>query len=231
MNKWLFLIFLFFPQHLSEHPPHLFVVWDVGQGLWSTIVSKKLCLHFDMGGEYFRHSAKLIQYCGHKKNQIALSHMDHDHIRFVQKINRRFDVCIVNKHQLPIHTSIKNIASCRQPKDLEQMYTSTFSYKNESHVYSWKNEILAPGDAYKKQERRLAQNNLTRIRFLLVGHHGSKTSSDKSFIASLPKLKQALVSARKPKYGHPHIFTRDVFKKNKIPLIETHVFGTLIYEY
>lgn len=231
MNKCLIFILFIIPQSLSEQAPQLFIIWDVGQGLWSTLVLQKMCVHFDMGGEYFRHNSNLTKHCAHKDNRVVLSHLDSDHVRFLQKIHRRFNICIINRHQFPKHKSIKSIASCHQPQYLQQLYISKFNYKNESHIYKWKNRILASGDAYKKQERQIKKKDLLDIEFLIVSHHGSRTSSEKKFISSFKNLKQALVSARKEKYGHPHKLTLSTFKKNHIPLIETDLYGTLIYEY
>lgn len=221
-------LLLFFPRTTSQASPRLFVVWDVGQGLWATAVLPHTCIHFDMGGENFTHSHILKKWCFQKNNALALSHLDKDHVRFIKKFSRSFNLCLINKDQFPKHKDVNALDTCKTIHGLQQIYRSNFTFKNESHIYSWNNTVLAPGDAYKKQERMIHQK--LSARFLLVGHHGSRTSSSDGWIRRLPSLQQALVSARKKKYGHPHINTVKTFKKYYVPLIETNNFGHLIYE-
>ncbi len=68
------------------------------------------------------------------------------------------------------------------------------------------------GDASKNIESNL---NIFDINILKVGHHGSKTSSDKEFIDKL-KPKIALISVGlKNKYKHPNQIVLDNLKDSK----------------
>ena len=73
-------------------------------------------------------------------------------------------------------------------------------------------KVLLMGDASKNIESKL---NIFDINILKVGHHGSKTSSDKEFIDKL-KPKIALISVGlKNKYKHPNQIVLDNLKASK----------------
>ena len=56
----------------------------------------------------------------------------------------------------------------------------------------------------EKEKDLLEQYNLKNIDFLKVGHHGSKTSSSKSFINEV-NPKYSIISVEKNnRYGHPN---------------------------
>lgn len=63
-------------------------VWNIGQGQWVTLSTPALCMHFDMGGEFFP-LKKVETLCQHKINIINLSHWDLDHINGLKKITSR----------------------------------------------------------------------------------------------------------------------------------------------
>ncbi|MCC6138753.1 MAG: hypothetical protein IT287_08980 [Bdellovibrionaceae bacterium] len=210
----------------------LFIVWDVGQGSWSTIVAQKTCVHFDMGGQVTPQYSLVLHHCKSKANYLALSHLDRDHVVFIKKFSSKLNICLIDKHLFPLNKVVPFIKKCNKtPTSLQRIATADFLERNDSHVYLWKEHTLITGDLPQHLELKLlpklAQN---KIRFLLVGHHGSKTSSHPRFIAKLSHLHQALVSAKQITYGHPHQLTRNTFKKNHVPLIETQAYGTLIYE-
>lgn len=196
------------------------------------MVTDKQCVHFDMGGERFPARALLTTYCKKKANILALSHLDADHVRFIRKAGRFLKLCLLDKGSFPKNKFTPRLPLCStMPSHLKLLHRSSFRLRNESHIYIWKNLVLVPGDAYKKQELGLlSSRDILSIRFLLVGHHGSKTSSHEHFVRKLKNLEQAIVSARRSKYGHPHAHTTATFRRLKAPVITTEDFGTLIYE-
>ena len=61
------------------------------------------------------------------------------------------------------------------------------------------------GDASKLTEEDIIKKyKLTKIDFLKVGHHGSKTSSSKEFINKINPKYSIISVGRKNKYGHPN---------------------------
>lgn len=54
-----------------------------------------------------------------------------------------------------------------------------------------------------KQLKDTIKEKLKNIQVIQIGHHGSKTSTSKEFLEYI-KVKNAIISAKKEKYGHPH---------------------------
>lgn len=228
----LFCIFLFYSIPTTPLPPTRLYVWNVGQGSWATVVNAADCLHIDIGGEYVPDAPLLLRECQEKSNSLILTHLDRDHIRFLAHFQKKLKVCVTGIHTLPQHPLLNRVPECaHSPTHLRLLQKSSFKQKNDSHIYLWNSILLIMGDSYHTAELNLLnKHELQHIRYLLVGHHGSRTSSHPRFVAQLPRLEQAVVSARHKKYGHPHAKTRGVFRQFKKPLIETQSFGTLIFE-
>lgn len=68
----------------------------------------------------------------------------------------------------------------------------------------------------EKEKDILDKYNISDIDVLKVGHHGSKTSSDKKFIYEI-KPKYSIISVRKNnRYGHPNKEVLDTLNDSKI---------------
>jgi hypothetical protein len=70
----LLILFLWFflspiPLKESDHKGEQFIIWNVGQGQWTTYDTLEICYHFDVGGEHFP-LKKIRQLCRHKQNEI-----------------------------------------------------------------------------------------------------------------------------------------------------------------
>lgn len=91
--------------------------------------------------------------------------------------------------------------------------------------------LLLPGDSTSKQEmfwsRRLSRNS---VRYLALGHHGSQTSTSMSLLQALPHLRQAIASARRAKYGHPHRRVSLRLKRAGVALLRTEDWGSIHFE-
>ena len=90
---------------------------------------------------------------------------------------------------------------------------------NSSVIYTELNnhKFLFMGDAGVDVEEDLIDKyNLQDIDVLKVGHHGSKTSSSKTFIDEI-KPKYSIISVGKNnRYGHPKEEVLDTLKNSKI---------------
>ncbi len=95
MNQFYLGIFLIFvcTQIAKENIANYFIVWNVGQGQWTTLVTFEECIHFDMGGERFP-LKKIEKFCNKKKNFTYLSHSDWDHINGLKKWK---NTCLMNR--------------------------------------------------------------------------------------------------------------------------------------
>lgn len=103
---------------------------------------------------------------------------------------------------------------------------------SQSLVYLINSSTLIPGDSPSKSEDIWGKQilNPAKIRILILGHHGSRTSTSIQLLAKLNLLKMLLVSARKHKYGHPHVETISKAKLYKYPLIKTESWGNIFIE-
>jgi len=92
-------------------------------------------------------------------------------------------------------------------------------------------EVMLTGDSPQSIEKYLVSIDGEKLEgdILKAGHHGSKTSSAKSFV-SFVNPEFAIISAGKDNgYGHPHKEVMDIFKQFNIKTINTADVGTIIF--
>lgn len=221
------------------------IIWNVGQGQWSTLVGKNTCDHFDMGGERnpLRRVKKL---CGDKANRIYLSHWDWDHISFALKAKftlknaclRLPPLGVSSPHKMKLLKAYRTCSASQMEdfplKELTHFSAADSSNKNSndlSHVLLVSEKFLIPGDSTTPQEKIWShRTTLQKVHFLLLGHHGSRTSSSEELLSQLPHLKVAIASARFAKYGHPHQEVVQRLKKYHVVLLKTEDWGNLWFE-
>jgi competence protein ComEC len=222
------------------------IVWNVGQGAWATEVSDHLCLHFDAGGERTA-LPHLSKFCESKPNLIFLSHADQDHICFAASLAQTFSSCV---ESLPVRLSFrkrKNLSpiplcdfSALAPPEQKLLPLKIFDGRNPtakklstndtSRVWISANGwFVIPGDSPKREEK-IWRNKIPhpeRIRILILGHHGSRTSTARETLEKLRFLKMAVSSARQARFGHPHAEVVALLKAHHIALIRTEDWGHL----
>ncbi len=218
------------------------IVWDVGQGQWVTHVLADKCLHFDIGGEigsYKYVDRQLKKNCFEKQNILFLSHWDFDHYFNITPLTKNFSsVCWairpdLNKQGPSIQKILDlNIAACPM-SDLDLIHIKSWiphsgRSSNDFSIVNASDQFLLPGDSTIKQEK-IWQNalDLQSIRILILGHHGSRTSTSAGLLQHLPHIEMAIASARLKKYGHPHKETLARLKQNKTPVLRTEDWGSL----
>lgn len=81
-------------------------------------------------------------------------------------------------------------------------------------------QLLYMGDASAETERKLLQQGIDTLKLsnmyvLKVGHHGSKTATSNEFIQKI-QPQNAVISALKKYYGHPHEQTINTLKENNV---------------
>lgn len=88
--------------------------------------------------------------------------------------------------------------------------------------------ILIPGDSPLSQEKKWSHSSVLKsTQGLILGHHGSKTSTSQELLDQLPNLKWAVASSRKKRFGHPHPEILRRLKKNKTPILKTEDWGSI----
>ncbi len=227
-----------------DHPVEL-IVWNVGQGQWATFSTNEACFHFDMGGEHADWK-KISSECGSKNNFAFFSHWDVDHLSFAQSAPRHLkNFCVAAKPRGPCLSQKKlqifsqlHLCSTDVPPwikeifDLPDSKTSHFSSNDYSRVFEINHWMIAQGDSPKKQERIWSRDIVASrsIRVIVLGHHGSRTSSSEEFLTSLPGLKMGISSARMARYGHPHQEVLDRLKDFGVACLRTEYWGNIHIE-
>ena len=246
---FLILFFLFWPQKLSDSAlKDEFIVWNVGQGQWTTWIHNLTCHHFDMGGE--RNPTKIVlKKCSGLKNEIYISHWDTDHFSFLPSYTRALSESCIHPPffgSIPqrLSKTLENLKTCvGLDSQIEQVFEGrptksqgTQQIKNpNSQVFLIKKAgILIPGDSTQAEEKLW----IPRIQPLkgalkydlkgwILGHHGSRSSTSLNSISHFSKIGWAVVSSRFKKYKHPHEKVVKLLNLKHIPLLKTEDWGHL----
>lgn len=232
-----FIISLF-PISLSHNVLPFLVVWNVGQGQFVTAVETHRCLHFDFGGEWW--PTEVLKMCGGKSNELYLSHWDTDHLNFAYRFKKLAILC---KHKLPqgnpsdhkrkMMASIKDCGTDRPSVDDVYSHVTKMNFHSPSRtanglsdVYLYK-DVLIPGDSPQKAERVWVKqlSQAVRARILILGHHGSRTSTSYELLESLTHLRLSVASQRRSRYGHPHADVLAKLRLRGTPLLLTEDWG------
>lgn len=249
--KILFIILILYP-YLIKDPKILneFIVWNVGQGQWTTWVRESTCIHFDVGGDNIPWDA-ILKKCRGKNNIINFSHKDMDHTIGAYPLFKKLSktTCLLTTITTPPYPEkLNEIPKCSfKNENLQTQITTLQLMDNEnsifkmadpptelspkdfnfhSHVYFVKNFII-PGDSTKKAEKYWVPQIKNKLNYtkLVLGHHGSKTSTSPLLMNTFSSLTQCISSAKKSKYGHPHEQTLLLLKQKKCPHLNTEIWG------
>lgn len=253
MQKINLFMTLFFLTHCPSYKlgdrveQNQFIIWNIGQGQWTSLVTRSECLHFDVGGE-FDLSKKVKKLCNEKLNKVFLSHWDWDHIGLLKKLKAKSpQICLASRPRGPTtphkerlldeilpcemkHSMTENVASLFKPSINDKMFlkNSKTSANHLSSVFWLKSEkILIPGDSTIEEEKQWTHEVSASTRGLVLGHHGSASSTSSMLLDHLPHLVWAVSSARFSRYGHPHKQVANRLAQKKIPLLRTEDWGTL----
>lgn len=91
-------------------------------------------------------------------------------------------------------------------------------------------KFLFTGDAPQSIERYLTSLDGTRLLsdVLKVGHHGSKTSSDRNFVSAVSPRIAVISAGARNSYGHPHKEVLDTLRVFDVEVLSTAREGTLL---
>lgn len=249
INFYFIFLILTFKFKYAETPTYIntWVVWNVGQGAWVTHIEPGECRHYDVGGEFgsFRTIKKtLIFHCGYKVNRLNLSHWDYDHFLNIPSLAKSVPrLCweyiptfFRNKKSAEKVLNL-NIPNCSIKDNLKDSFLklwvpSTAKDTNGSSTIFFEENVLMTGDSPIQQEKIWVREieDLAFTRILILGHHGSRTSTGRDLLSHLPNLKFVVASARYAKYKHPHQDTLSRLSKFKIPVLKTEDWGNIWFE-
>jgi competence protein ComEC len=226
-------------QRLALEPgPPRWVVWNVGQGLWTTEIRPEGCTHIDAGGE--RWPRRALRRSCRGPQRFFLSHEDWDHIGGLSWIRSWAPRACVDARPGPKlsvrkKTLLATFARCPPNRDRalrEIAAGSGKSANSRSRVWLLRERFLLPGDSPTTRERQwLRRLPLAgSLRVLVLGHHGSRTSTSAELLNSLPAVRMGIASARSARYGHPHREVVARLQRARIALVRTEDWGHLVFE-
>ena len=226
-------------------PNKYMLMIDVGQGDSIFLHNDKYNMLIDTGGKIHGNSnlaentlIPLFKSFGIRKlDYLVLSHGDYDHMGEAINLVENFKVekvifnCgefnelekdlikFLDNKKIPYYSCIKELNI-----DNNKLYfLNNEDYGNEndnsSVIYTELNnhKFLFMGDAGVEVEEDLIKKyNLKNIDVLKVGHHGSKTSSSKSFIGEVNPKYSIISVGKNNRYGHPNKEVLENLKDSKI---------------
>ena len=184
-----------------------------------------------------------------KIDYLVISHGDFDHMGEAINLVNNFEVdnvvfncgefnnleknliMVLNKKNIKYYTCIRELRISKY----KMQFLNTREYDNEndnsSVVYFNYDgyKFLFMGDAGVEKEKDILEKyNISDIDVLKVGHHGSKTSSDKKFIDEI-KPKYSIISVGKNnRYGHPNKEVLDTL--NDLKIYRTDQDGSIMFK-
>ncbi len=93
-------------------------------------------------------------------------------------------------------------------------------------------EFLLTGDAPDEIEDHLVvlDSEVLESDVLKLGHHGSRTSTSELFLSAVQPEYAIVSSGRENRYGHPHKEVVERLTTNEIPMLNTAVEGSIVFE-
>jgi competence protein ComEC len=232
---------------LSYRPPRpaqgeaILRIWDVGQGLAVSISTAKHELLFDTGTAYAAQSALLpnLRAADIKQlDMLVLSHNDSDHDGGATLIKQYLQPRSIIAGQPKAYTF--PVQLCRGGSNWQwdgvwfEFLNQPVAVKNGKNEYSCvlrvvsaDKAVLITGDLGKEGERALltAYGDNLFSQILVLGHHGSRNSSDMNFIRTVaPQYAVASAGFANP-YGHPHVEVMKLLTQQDIMLLRTDHMG------
>ncbi|WP_338090190.1 DNA internalization-related competence protein ComEC/Rec2 [Periweissella beninensis] len=186
-----------------------------------------------------------------KINQIILTHGDADHIGDLGVILAKFTVneILVGWGMATDESLLKlqrryhfKIISVKKDTLIKSNHLAVLmpykkgSGKNQDSVVTTGNfgnkRFIFMGDLDQDGEKIIMHNYPTlHAQIIKLGHHGSKTSTNESFIRQL-KPELAIISAGyKNRYGHPHQETLKTLEDNQVGWVNTAERGMITYKW
>ena len=226
-------------------------VLDVGQGLSTVVETMHHTLVFDTGPKLSKHfdtgDRVVIPFLATRGRRqidtLVISHGDNDHSGGAQSI-------IARSHVLEILTSEPALFPDRNPKmcwvghqwtwdhvHFEILHPETVHTKKRNdhscvlRVQAGNQSVLITGDIEAKSEKKMILRGKEKLAstFLIVPHHGSKTSSSLEFINLVAPEYAIIPVGYRNQYGHPKAEIVKRYQDKNIKLLDTVHDGAITF--
>lgn len=227
------------------------IVLDVGQGLAVYGVENNFSWLYDTGAQ-FRSGFSLgdavvakniLAIDADKLDLLFVSHSDNDHAGGEEGLRRRIipRVTYAGQPKKEQHKECHGLAGWHELGSGKNRWR-IFNYKldtssdnNQSCIVQIEmagKRILLPGDIDIKAEAHLLEVYGEQLKsdVLIVGHHGSKTSSSREWLVQVDPDLAIVSSGFKNRYHHPHWSIVKRFKQLSIPFYNTAESGAIEIE-
>ncbi len=249
---FIFIVFIINNNTIVNNEVHFL---DVGQGDSTLIRIKSKNILIDTGGNINFNISKnvLIPYfrsSGVKKiDYLILTHGDYDHMGEAINLVENFKVekvifnCgpyndlenelieVLDKKKIKYYSYIKELNV--DNNKLHFLQTKEYDNENENSnvIYTKLNgyKFMFMGDAGVEKEKDILEKyNVSKIDVLKIGHHGSKTSSDKNFIDEMNPKYSVISVGKNNRYGHPNKEVLNNLDNSKI--YRTDINGSIMFK-
>lgn len=249
---FIFIVFIINNNTIVNNEVHFL---DVGQGDSILIRIKSKNILIDTGGNINFNISKnvLIPYfrsSGVKKiDYLILTHGDYDHMGEAINLVENFKVekvifnCgpyndlenelieVLEKKKIKYYSYIKELNV--DNNKLHFLQTKEYDNENENSnvIYTKLNgyKFMFMGDAGVEKEKDILEKyNVSKIDVLKIGHHGSKTSSDKNFIDEMNPKYSVISVGKNNRYGHPNKEVLNNLDNSKI--YRTDINGSIMFK-
>ena len=233
------------------------IVFDVGQGLavygsapsssrdssqqsWLYDTGAKFRSGFSLGDAVV--AKNILGFNGQALDLLFVSHSDNDHAGGEAGLRRKITPALTYAGQpnKPYHNSCHGIEGWTFLSGIDRSSRwRVFNYElpnasdnNQSCIVQMEmkgKRILLSGDIDKKAEKQLIETYGEELKsdILIVGHHGSKSSSSEEWIVQVSPEIAVVSSGFKNRFHHPHPSVLTRFSQYSIPLYNTAKAGAI----
>lgn len=225
---------------------------DVGQGDSVLVESNKKYMLIDTGEDKDTVSNYLKKMKVKKLDYLILTHPDSDHIGGASNVIKKFNIDKIimpaKSHTSKTYETLLNTIKGKKLKitkpKVSDKYklgkasftiiapTTTYSDNNNSSIglrfINGNTSFLFLGDAEESAiDDILNSKSKLNSTVLMVGHHGSNTSTNKALLKKV-KPSHAVISVGNNNYGHPNSEVLSLLDKSDINTYRTDKSGTII---
>jgi competence protein ComEC len=232
----------FFPYHEQPRRGHFRVhVLDVGQGLSVAVRTQHHLLIYDTGVKFYQGSdmgqlviVPFLHIAGLKKiDKLVISHPDLDHRGGLASIIKEIPTAelIVNDQAFYQHgKNCHNYPAWHWDGVDFQFLPIRAAFREKNNlccvlkITNHQKSLLLPGDIEAQAEAYLYKNyfNALASSFLVVPHHGSRTSSSPAFIRAVGAQYAVISAAFDNRFHFPHQETIRTLRH-----YHTHIYNTM----
>lgn len=223
---------------ITEHQRHIIMIDTGGKIEYNKESWQLRNKNFDLS----ENMATFLKSKGIQKlDLLIITHGDADHIGYATSLSEKVKIS-----KLMLNNNFVNYAENELLKNVSSHITDEYisndflirnlnlqvsNDENDSSLVLYfrlkKQNFLIMGDAPKEIETKISETYNIQADFIKVGHHGSNTSSDISFLKKI-KPKYAIISAgRNNRYNHPSKETIKTLETLKIKYFSTQEKGTI----